>query len=120
MRIFKRFDRQVGGWYYRDSKDRRVSPTYEHEGVLGKWAELHGVREVFNVVLRSTGTEAEQVIGPYGDYKTADLRERTTKAAAQRHQRYAPEIHSSRNFRIKRNQWQVIRATSSMCASKQA
>src|SRR4051794_21768870 len=74
LRIFKRYDSQLRGWYYGDSKDRRVSPTYEHEGVLDKWAELNGVRQVFNVIIRSSGVEDEQIIGPYADYETADRR----------------------------------------------
>ena len=72
MRIFKSYDEQARGWYYGDSEDRRVSPTYEHEGVLDKWAELNGVRRVFNVVIQTS--EGEQVIGPYADYETADRR----------------------------------------------
>jgi hypothetical protein len=72
LRVFKSYDEQARGWYYGDSKDRRVSPTYEHEGVLDKWAELNGVRQIFNVVIQSS--EGEQIIGPYADYETADLR----------------------------------------------
>lgn len=74
MRIFKRYDSQARGWYYGDSKDRRVSPTYEHEGVLDKWAELHGVHKIYNVVIRDLNVEGEQIIGPYADYETAGLR----------------------------------------------
>jgi hypothetical protein len=34
MKIIKQRGGDSQGWYYADSGDRRVSPVFEHEGVL--------------------------------------------------------------------------------------
>jgi hypothetical protein len=79
MRITKEYDESSGGWYYADPKGRRVSPTYEHEGVLDKWAELHGAFATFVVFKRNLESGAEEYVGHYGDYETADRRSAAEK-----------------------------------------
>jgi hypothetical protein len=72
MRITKSRDDERGGWYYADSAGRRVSPTYEHEGVLDKWAELRGAFRTFVVYKQSPEGGGEEYLGHYDDYETAD------------------------------------------------
>jgi hypothetical protein len=74
MRITKSRDEERGGWYYADSHGRRVSPTYEHEGVLDKWAELHGAFNTFVVYRQDLEGGGEESLGNYNDYETADRR----------------------------------------------
>jgi hypothetical protein len=71
MRIVKSRDEGSGCWYYADSNDRRVSPTYEHEGMLDKWAEVKGAFTTF-VVYRRIESGEEKNLGSYIDYETAD------------------------------------------------
>lgn len=72
MKITKSRDDERGGWYYADSRDRRVSPTYEHEGMLDKWAELHGAFKAFVVYRQDLEGGGEESLGNYSDYETAD------------------------------------------------
>lgn len=74
MRITKSRDDERGGWYYADSAGRRVSPTYEHEGVLDKWAELRDTFRTFVVYKQNLEGGGEESLGSYGDYETADRR----------------------------------------------
>ena len=72
MRIIKEHDDNLNGWYYADSKGRRVSPTYEHEGMLDKWAEVYGAFNTFVVIARNLENGDEKYIAHYDDYETAD------------------------------------------------
>lgn len=72
MRIIKSRHDDCGGWYYADPGGRRVSPTYGHEGVLDKWAELHGAFNTFVVYKQNLESGEEEYLGNYNDYETAD------------------------------------------------
>jgi hypothetical protein len=72
MRITKSRDEDRGGWYYADPRGRRVSPTFEHEGVLDKWAELRGAFNTFVVYRQNPESGGEEYLGNYNDYETAD------------------------------------------------
>jgi hypothetical protein len=74
MRITKSRDDERGGWYYADPRGRRVSPTYEHEGMLDNWARHHGAFNTFVVYSQNLEGGGEESLGNYNDYETADRR----------------------------------------------
>lgn len=83
MRITKSRDEDRGGWYYADPRGRRVSPTFEHEGVLDKWAELRGAFNTFVVYRQNPGSGGEEYLGNYNNYETADRRRVLEKQSSQ-------------------------------------
>jgi hypothetical protein len=99
MRIIKERDDNLNGWYYADSKGRRVSPTYEHEGMLDKWAEVNGAFNTFVVLKRKLENGEEEYIAHYNDYETAN-------------RAYAMEKKSDRNpqifISIREEKWMPI------------